>query len=345
MLAHLILMVQSYAAEPGSMVLGNWSPPGAIAVQYFFVLSGFVMLTAHLRDFNRLGAPLKFWWRRACRIFPMYWLALGLAAVYFYKEATPGLILQMVTLAPANFTDWVSPAWSLRFEMGFYIMFGLALLPRIGKPLLAIWVVMVLWMCRPSWLWVTPALPLPYWLAQVLSVSSSRFFDGLAILFFAGLLCGWLYLKFPLSQRTGWVVLAAGIAGICASMPMQDWGYTYPARSLTLPISCSLGAFILGLANLERCGVFRTGRLATALGSVSYPLYILHMPLIVVVITQFHLPKLHMTGLYTALLGGTVIVYAISAAATFWLDQPLQRWLRQASGPGHEKAPDAAARG
>lgn len=50
-LTHLLPQVNDYAALGGRELFHGWQPPGAIGVQYFFVLSGFVMMTAHIKDF------------------------------------------------------------------------------------------------------------------------------------------------------------------------------------------------------------------------------------------------------------------------------------------------------
>ncbi len=48
------------------------------AVSFFFVASGFLLTVRHGGEFAQLqaGSWWRFWWRRACRIYPIHWLAL-----------------------------------------------------------------------------------------------------------------------------------------------------------------------------------------------------------------------------------------------------------------------------
>jgi exopolysaccharide production protein ExoZ len=327
--AHLPWVVQRFAASPDRLLLGGWLPPAPVAVEYFFLLSGFVMFTAHHGDFGKPWAPLRFWWRRACRIYPVYWLALGLLAFYYYPLAKPFTWVQLVALLPGNFDEWVGPAWSLRYEIAFYIMFGLCLLPRIGKPLLVAWVVVVFWICRPDFLRKPLDPGLPHAVKHFLYPTGARFFSGEEILFFAGLLCGWLYLKFPLQRRAGWALLCFGLAWIAGCLPLQHWGYDYVKGPWEPVIATGYGCLILALANLERCGALRTGRLALLMGQVSYPLYILHMSFVTLFLTWFY-GRFHLglAGQYAELITGIIVIYALCTGAALFIDQPLQSWLR-----------------
>lgn len=107
---------------------------GSAGVDLFFVISGFIMATiAPGRD---AGA---FLWRRATRIYPMWWVAFalllpaGLAA-----GRVDGIvgIVRNVTLIPLDYGK-MFPAigWTLSFEMLFYGAVALALLTRWWVPL------------------------------------------------------------------------------------------------------------------------------------------------------------------------------------------------------------------
>ena len=62
---------------------------GASGVEFFFVLSGFIIFAAHRNDIfqpRKLAGYLK---KRAVRIYPTYWIVFLL--VYFLALASPGL--------------------------------------------------------------------------------------------------------------------------------------------------------------------------------------------------------------------------------------------------------------
>lgn len=328
-LAHMPWIIDHLAANPGELLFGGWALPGPIMVEYFFVLSGFVMFTAHHKDFGKISAPFKFWWRRACRLYPVYWLGLALLGIFYYSLLTPYLALQLVALLPGDFTEWVGPAWSLRYEIAFYIMFGLCLLPYIGKPILAGWVIVVFWLCRPEFLRQPLALDLPQPVQHFLFPTAARFFSGEEILFFGGLLAGWFFIKFPLGRAASWVLLGFSLIWIGLSMPLQHWGYDYVPGRWEPVIATGYGTLILALVNLERCGVLRTGKLAIRLGQISYPLYILHMVLGEFLIRWFpHDIRLGLAPRYALLAVSIMVVYAVCLAVTLYFDQPVQRVLR-----------------
>ncbi len=316
-------------------------PPAPFAVTYFFVLSGFVMMAAHRRDFGRWGAVPHFWWRRACRIYPMYWLALGLVALIIDSAMPAQRIFNLVSLWPVPSPEFVSPAWSLRYEMAFYIMFGLCLMPYAGRLLLAVWVFSVFWLWRPAFMQGF-LLCKPTILLGPFSAHVPAFFSPFEFYFFMGLAAGMFR---PSSRLLGWGALAAGIIILIVLGPQYGWGSLYGAPMISAGTGAGVGAVIFGCAILERAGVFRFGPWARKLGAVSYPLYIMHTALMFA-FSYYVFGKWSAQGVYLYLFGAAYLagIFAISAAAAFLLDQPLQRGLRKLRLPpwrlGRQLKPD-----
>lgn len=328
-LAHFLVQLQSFAA-PGACLFWNAQLPAPIGVQYFFVLSGFVMMTAHQADFGQWRAPLKFWWRRVCRIYPAYWIGLAIMIYYFFGALTPGLAIRLIFLPPIRITDWVPPAWSLHYEFAFYIIFGLGLLPCIGRPLLAAWIISVLWLWSPPFVTqLLPALPFRFFI-HLATGYGQDFYAPFEFYFFAGLLGGFVFNRFQWKRNLNLIILTVGVAILLAAAPRMDWGFAYGPPLISLLTGIGIAAVIVGLAGLERCGALAFDALASRLGAMSYPLYILHG----VFLFQFeqyveHRFQLHSFGLGLFAIFVLAVLYVVIAMITFGIDQPLQRLLRR----------------
>lgn len=114
---------------------------GYLAVDLFFMLSGFVLWLNYGERLHRGGAGkvATFWWRRLARIWPLHavilaaFVALALLftatgrtdpAAYPFAE----LPLHLLLVQNWGFTDtlaWNYPAWSISTELGAYLLFPL----------------------------------------------------------------------------------------------------------------------------------------------------------------------------------------------------------------------------
>jgi exopolysaccharide production protein ExoZ len=104
-------------------------------VDVFFVISGFIitMTATNIGETRGRWGAVHFAWNRATRIYPIYWVVLAAAVASSY----------WITVGPTVFSDklsldvillrtaanyFVSPAWSLYFEVSFYAAATIALL-------------------------------------------------------------------------------------------------------------------------------------------------------------------------------------------------------------------------
>lgn len=333
LLSHYISMMSYYAIPSSAKALASLcqSIPAPLAVLYFFVLSGFVMMSTHAGDFGRLEKVPAFLWRRACRIYPAYWLALGIFLLALQSAQPLGYLLRLAFLVPASTQELVSPAWSLRYEIAFYIAFSLCLLPYIGRLLLAFWVFVTLWCWRPPVLaFITPGPAAGAFLAHV----PAMFISPFELFFFAGLLAGLLYVRRRMESRiAGWLLVTAGLGVLLLMAPRFDYGLSYASPPFGLLIGLAFGGVILGLAALERAGHIRAGHWAEQLGTLSYPTYILHAVLMFAF--NYTLQKHHM---HLSLAGPALVLFCLAylitmlliiTAITVFAEQPVQRGLRR----------------
>ncbi|HEY2682937.1 MAG TPA: acyltransferase [Steroidobacteraceae bacterium] len=164
---------------PGLKEISTNLEIGKVAVATFFFISGFLMpLTydSHYRGYGAAVGARKFYANRFLRIFPIYWLSLGLTllAVFAYgpmlmEHATsPGELHQVRTYASnllllgLNQTHlWHGdfrfnpPAWTLDVELQYYLLVPLIILMtnfsgRLGAAVLAMFGSIGLYLCfRP----------------------------------------------------------------------------------------------------------------------------------------------------------------------------------------------------
>lgn len=141
----------------------NFASIGFVGVNFFFVLSGFILV------YTYEGKPLevkKFWWARFARIYPAYALSLIVAAPFFFfavrqldlpfyawskQHLLPACLLTVGLLqswVPQAALTWNSVCWSLSVEAFFYFVFPFLLLrsanfskPKLALGLLGFWLV------------------------------------------------------------------------------------------------------------------------------------------------------------------------------------------------------------
>lgn len=116
-------------------VVGDLVARGDIGVPIFFAISGFLLYRPFAAA-RVAGAPgpdaRTFWWRRALRIFPAFWLAAVVLTVVFGERLGEGLApIQRLTLThiyrPATALGALPHTWSLAVELSFYaVLPGLA---------------------------------------------------------------------------------------------------------------------------------------------------------------------------------------------------------------------------
>ncbi|MEQ9695374.1 acyltransferase [Shimia sp. SDUM112013] len=143
-----IAMVLWHHAQPVQSETWPILDRGFLGVDFFFVLSGFLITTLLLRERDRTGrfSLRHFYIRRALRILPVYFFVVTLVAAYFIGikgETRYFTQLPYYYLFLSNFlTDHIptlSITWSLSVEEQYYLLWPLALLLLPSR-----WVVPVL---------------------------------------------------------------------------------------------------------------------------------------------------------------------------------------------------------
>ncbi len=321
----------------------SWADTGqllhhaALAVDFFFVLSGFVVAYAYDDRWNTMSTR-QFILIRLVRLHPLVLLGAVLGLLSFLidpfatnQKAIPlGTVLSYFALAclllpyPALPNRWTdthslnSPAWSLLQEYIGNLIYALVL-RRLGTKLLGV-VVFLAGAVLVYAVWDKNSLDLgSYW--ETLWQATAR----MAFSFTMGL---WLYRirdRFP-KIRLGWIAASIVLVAVFA-MPLmpKDWPHANGLYEVTMVIIV-FPLLILSGAHSQ------IGKLEMAVckfaGRISYPLYILHYPFLLIYMNFVTFTK---PPLQTAHIAGTasfVIVVTFAWLAVKYFDEPVRKWLK-----------------
>jgi exopolysaccharide production protein ExoZ len=126
---------------------------GGSGVDFFFVLSGFIMFYIHHKEIGQQNKLGTFFFKRFTRIYPLYWVILTskiLASFLFsYSPETNtrgiGEFVKAFLLLPQDreilSSSFLGVSWTLTFEIFFYFLFGFLmwLKPKFSFPIVAVW--------------------------------------------------------------------------------------------------------------------------------------------------------------------------------------------------------------
>ena len=311
---------------------------GQRGVEFFFVLSGFIIMSVHWKDLGRPGRAGRFLFKRIWRIYPLYWLLLfPLLAVFF---AVPGcgegfekqgsvIVSSALLIGGWRFSPTMQPltilaaAWTLYYEVLFYAVFLVLIINRrVG------------------------ALIMGAWFALCLANLAAGPFGG-PMAFFASP----RNLLFPLGMLAcvairRWHIRYPLLWALCGSMLFFGAGLTqlWPGllRDVQQSLLCGLGSAValLGLIELERSHALRVPAWLMLLGDASYALYLVHLSVLVLLAKLFaHVP--HHGALPLALVypGFAFVAVAAGVALHLLVEKPLLRlgalWLRPRAAGAH----------
>ena len=131
------LMVVAHHARHFFPEANGWTDFGARGVDIFFVISGFIMAyvsQSYDADANKATQAGEFLLKRAIRIIPLYWLALALAARHLIVGGDINVDLIKDFLFTPHFREgtqnifpYLTPGWTINYEIFFYLLFGLCM--------------------------------------------------------------------------------------------------------------------------------------------------------------------------------------------------------------------------
>ena len=292
---------------------------GHSGVDFFFVISGFIILYVHYAD---LGVPARlgrYAGRRLTRLMPVYWVALALTVMMtsLGQHPAPSLAAMgwSISLLPSNTDLILGVAWTLRFEVLFYTLFSILILNRTAGLL-----------AMGAWFTATAA-------AAVTSFHSDwlpdQFYAAYNFEFFMGMAAAWWLRNRPVT-RPGWIALAGTLLfGATAATEVLGWldGAGLMAR---LAYGTPGALIVLGVAALDRAGMVSVPALPRRAGAASYSIYLFQF-----VFIGAGWQLLRAAGLDPALPVIVMFVFLSGAAVmggvlmSEWVEHPLMNLVRR----------------
>jgi exopolysaccharide production protein ExoZ len=306
---------------------------GHAGVDFFFVLSGFIICHVHWNDIGRPEQVKSYLWKRFVRIYPTYWVALALFVLLFLISPEKGrplsgdLLVSGFFLYPHLDDPILRAGWTLRHELLFYGLFAVVILNRrIGSALLLAWACCIVW--NSATVLVTGD---PYFTG----LGAYVFFRIFNIEFFFGI--GVAYLVHRSVCWRPLTALAVGSALFIATGMLEVFGpavpIEWPPRHLGYAIGAALALY--GAVTAENEGRLRVPEFLFRIGTCSYSIYLIHM--LPVLILGFFAEQVARYVTVPSVLWFLVIVsvsVAVGMAFSQMIEQPILRKLRRGiTGP------------
>jgi len=290
---------------------------GYLGVDFFFVLSGFIILHAHGADPKTIGAALTFARKRALRIYVPY-LPIGIlvALVFLFVPGLTGApkgwsVFTSLTLIQFDGPPALTVAWTLVREVAFYAIFLLFYATRRFGWLVGAWAI---------------ALVLSGLLHPALPASLGIILDPIDLEFIFGMAACLAYRS--LRPRGALIAIAVGAFGIVVFLIAHP---TPP--DLRVLFGLGVAVLLVGVAALDRAGRLHSWRPAVFLGDASYALYLVHYPAISVALK---LAKHLSLSWWSVLLLNIIAALVAAVAYHLAFERPVTRFLSNAFRKRHD---------
>ena len=296
-----------------------WFSGGRLGVDFFFALSGFIILHAHACDIGNPGRLGRYLMRRAVRIYPIYWVILSLSIVgplLLGRQLGFGELIQNYSLLDLyERPRLVTMAWTLFHEILFYLAFAALILNRwLGAIVFTAWLLAIVWF-------------------QGRAGSPEVITSQINLGFAAGMLAYLCVDRLP-ARAFVWPLIA-GVAGLAYLVwATQAAKLENPPEGVLTAASC--GLVVMGLAMADRAKAWAVPGSLVFLGAASYSIYLFQFA----ALSGAANVLLRLGGAQPwppAISVGILVAFGVAAgSATYWMiERPILRRAR-AKGAAHE---------
>jgi exopolysaccharide production protein ExoZ len=302
---------------------------GNIGVDIFFVVSGLVISLVTTGKFRVTRNALTFLYHRFARIYPVFWFYFMIAlAIFLYRPSLVNAmaghkphVVRAFLLIPSDSPNLVVQAWSLSYEVAFYLVFGIAMFLLAER-----WLPFFL----GGWTLVIATLAI---LHIHPSAAFAVFTSAYDVEFIVGCCVFLLYRRISSSPHRGRLaILLAILWGLGITLwcvvghaGSTEWIDEHPWMRIALRLPSAV-LFVWGAIELEGHSRWFDHPWIDAIGDWSYSLYLSHILLIATIGRPLSAILRHLPG-------GFLLTYAILIPCVLgagylsyrFLEQPLMK--------------------
>ncbi|HBK08706.1 MAG TPA: hypothetical protein DDZ81_23105 [Acetobacteraceae bacterium] len=264
---HSLVATTAFVGRPPGMVEAI-AGRGFLGVDFFFVLSGFIIMHAHMHDARSIEAAARYFTKRLRRIYVPYLpVSVAMIGVYLLFPSLSrgnrdwGMVTSL-TLLPTDAQPALVVAWTLIHEVMFYAIFSLYYFVRHFRLLITSWALAIIAIWSSGATFSAPAV--------------SYLFSPLNLEFIVGVASAYAFSR--LATRWWPFLVCSGLISIVLFLTIAE------PDTYRVWFGISLAPVITGAALLERSRSFKPMRWLLVLGNASYAIYLVHDPVVSVFI-------------------------------------------------------------
>ena len=318
---HLILAQPEYG---GVSLFSAVASKGWLGVNFFFVLSGFIIMFAHVKDVGKPAGLGNYLWKRFVRVYPVYWIFL----TFFLIAAYRGIGHPNFSWSPANLLSAyalvklaeplslpLQVAWTLFYEIAFYAVFCTLILNRLlGTAVLVAWAVSILigslvFGHEPGLLQMWNDVWCAYFLIGVCTYFAFTVMD----------------------ERWGVPLLTLGLILLvltASTLAGGRIGATQKDPFVLLALAAPFALILLGGALGERKHGWSFSPILLKIGDATYSIYLVHSPVITVVALLNARFTSHWIPSIPLFISTAIISVIAGVLAHIFVEKPVLRALR-----------------
>jgi peptidoglycan/LPS O-acetylase OafA/YrhL len=260
---------------------------GHLGVDFFFVLSGFIIFNAHFKDIGKRDKVILYAKKRFFRIYPIFFIVISSKILIFFllgmefreEQKSLNYLMKSYLLFPIEGQfPLVSVSWTLCHELTFYLIFLISIMK--GKK--------VFFSCTIFW-----AISIICYncIEHEYNFTLAHFLSPYNFEFIIGIFTGWTYHN--KKRRSKYLLFCFAAILLFCSITLID------ELALRLVLGSSFGFIILACTDLPK---FKSKILRTVdgtlflIGNASYSIYLIHT-LIISALYQIFLDSINLNAL------------------------------------------------